>query len=149
MYAARHPILIFATIVTIVYGLVFSLPERPLRQLDDKALRAWALDVGLRPIPDSLAAVSTLLGTANNRLTPEKIALGKALFNDPILSKDDTISCASCHILDAGGDDNLPTERVNLKWTVNSKITSICQPDSLRLSTLGSSRGQQSVPLHR
>lgn len=33
----------------------------------------------------------------NNPLTQEKIDLGKALFYDPILSKDNTISCASCH----------------------------------------------------
>ncbi len=32
-----------------------------------------------------------------NPLTQEKIDLGKALFYDPILSKDNTISCASCH----------------------------------------------------
>ncbi len=33
----------------------------------------------------------------NNPLTEEKIKLGRALFYDPILSKDNTISCASCH----------------------------------------------------
>lgn len=36
---------------------------------------------------------------------PAKVALGRALFRDPILSKDDTISCASCHDLENGGDD--------------------------------------------
>lgn len=34
-----------------------------------------------------------------------KIALGERLFNDPQLSADSTISCASCHILSQGGDD--------------------------------------------
>ncbi len=34
-----------------------------------------------------------------------KVALGKRLFHDPILSKDNTISCASCHNLSSGGDD--------------------------------------------
>lgn len=33
----------------------------------------------------------------SNPLTNEKIELGRALFYDPILSKDNTISCASCH----------------------------------------------------
>ncbi len=32
-----------------------------------------------------------------NPLTTEKIALGRALFYDPILSRNGTISCASCH----------------------------------------------------
>lgn len=35
----------------------------------------------------------------------EKVALGKALFFDPLLSKDGTISCASCHDIYNGGDD--------------------------------------------
>ncbi len=33
----------------------------------------------------------------NNSLTAEKVELGRALFYDNILSKDNTISCASCH----------------------------------------------------
>ncbi len=32
-----------------------------------------------------------------NPLTEEKVELGRALFYDPILSKNNTISCASCH----------------------------------------------------
>ena len=38
-------------------------------------------------------------------LTPEKVALGRLLFHEPRLSKDDTVSCASCHDLATGGDD--------------------------------------------
>ncbi|MFY7965963.1 MAG: cytochrome-c peroxidase [Chitinophagaceae bacterium] len=34
----------------------------------------------------------------NNPLSKEKIELGKLLFYDPILSKDNTISCSSCHL---------------------------------------------------
>jgi cytochrome c peroxidase len=37
-----------------------------------------------------------------------KANLGKKLFFDTRLSKNNTISCASCHILEDGGDDNLP-----------------------------------------
>jgi cytochrome c peroxidase len=37
----------------------------------------------------------------------KKAQLGKKLFFDTKLSKDNTISCASCHLLDDGGDDNL------------------------------------------
>jgi cytochrome c peroxidase len=35
-----------------------------------------------------------------------KAELGKKLFFDPILSKDGTVACATCHILSEGGDDN-------------------------------------------
>jgi cytochrome c peroxidase len=34
-----------------------------------------------------------------------KVALGIQLFNDPRLSKDNTVSCASCHMLSHGGGD--------------------------------------------
>lgn len=37
----------------------------------------------------------------------QKALLGKKLFNDIRLSQDNTISCATCHILNEGGDDNL------------------------------------------
>lgn len=57
--------------------------------------------------------ISTLL-FANELITPipqsievnkEKALLGKKLFLDPKLSQDGTISCASCHALNEGGDD--------------------------------------------
>ena len=35
---------------------------------------------------------------SNNRLTQEGVELGRHLFYDPILSRDSTISCASCHL---------------------------------------------------
>ena len=36
-----------------------------------------------------------------------KVDLGRKLFHDPQLSKDGTVSCASCHDLASGGDDGL------------------------------------------
>jgi cytochrome c peroxidase len=41
--------------------------------------------------------------------TPEKVALGHMLFMDPRLSVDSSISCNSCHRLDAFGADSEPT----------------------------------------
>lgn len=38
----------------------------------------------------------------NNPLTEEGFLLGRKLFYDPILSKDSTISCASCHLQQTG-----------------------------------------------
>ena len=43
---------------------------------------------------------------ANNPITPEKIALGKAMFFDPRVSASGVFSCNSCHNLATGGDDN-------------------------------------------
>jgi cytochrome c peroxidase len=37
-----------------------------------------------------------------------KVKLGEQLFNEPSLSRDNSISCASCHHLNNGGTDGLP-----------------------------------------
>ena len=67
----------------------------------DEALRQQALTF-FQPLPE---VVAHLAGPD----TPEKVALGKALFLDPQLSQDGTISCNSCHQLDRYGVDNTPT----------------------------------------
>lgn len=45
--------------------------------------------------------------TEYKNLNNPKLELGKKLFFDNRLSKDNTVSCASCHSLDKGGVDNL------------------------------------------
>lgn len=55
------------------------------------------------PVPSTVPAVD------GNRITDEKIALGKALFFDPRMSASGVFSCNSCHNLATGGDDNLET----------------------------------------
>ena len=56
-----------------------------------------------KPLPSTIPAVK------DNPVTPEKIDLGKALFFDPRLSASGVFSCASCHNLATGGDDNMET----------------------------------------
>lgn len=77
---------------------------------DDEALLAWIYHErekhhatpgvsrevarrGLQPLPESVEE------------NPAKVALGEKLFHDVRLSKDNSISCASCHGLDKGGTD--------------------------------------------
>jgi cytochrome c peroxidase len=48
-------------------------------------------------------------GFPDYQTTPEKIALGKKLFNDPVLSGNNTRSCASCHHADKAFTDGLQT----------------------------------------
>ncbi|WP_457596215.1 cytochrome-c peroxidase [Hydrogenimonas sp.] len=55
----------------------------------------WASPM-LRPLPKRVP------------VDPEKAALGKKLFFDTRLSRDNTVSCATCHNIEDGGDDNLP-----------------------------------------
>ena len=44
----------------------------------------------------------------DNPTTPEKVELGRLLFFDPILSDDNTLSCAHCHHPNLGFSDGLP-----------------------------------------
>ena len=45
---------------------------------------------------------------ADNPLTKEKVELGRILFFDKRLSKNNTIACASCHIKEKGFTDGMP-----------------------------------------
>ena len=56
-------------------------------------------------------------------INKDKVILGKTLFLDTRLSKDNTISCGSCHILEDGGDDNLP-----VSFGVNGKQGTLNSP---------------------
>ena len=66
------------------------------------AVRDEAIEI-FKPVPSTTPAVS------DNPITPDKIALGKALFFDPRMSASGVFSCNSCHNLATGGDDNLET----------------------------------------
>ncbi len=56
-----------------------------------------------------------------NILTDEKVALGKKLFFDVRLSKDNTISCNSCHDLKTFGVDNLSVSPGNDKGSFGTR----------------------------
>lgn len=65
-----------------------------------------------KPVRVDVATVKRLFGNdptvepVDNPLTPEKVALGKALYHDQSLSKNGNLSCASCHDLANYGVDN-------------------------------------------
>ena len=54
---------------------------------------------------DSFLTLPDRFDTPQNAAADAKIALGRMLFFDPILSRDNTISCASCHDPKAGFAD--------------------------------------------
>ena len=73
--------------------------------------------------------------TANELITPipnnftydkQKAFLGKKLFHDLRLSANDTISCASCHIIEIGGDDN-----AKFSTGINGQVGNINSPTVL------------------
>jgi len=74
----------------------------------------WAAEtpLGLPPVPIP----------SDNPQTPEKIALGKRLFEDKRFSADGTVSCATCHDPQKAFADGLPTSEgiKKLKGTRNA-----------------------------
>ena len=101
-----HPI--FITLITVVSIVIlpYILPKPKTPKLSDNELRNLALSTKMYSTPTTYKELLKLVDTKDNPLSKEKIELGKKLFFDPILSKDKTINCASCHILQEGGDDN-------------------------------------------
>lgn len=49
-----------------------------------------------------------------NAITEEKVALGRLLYHEPRISKNQDISCATCHDLASGGIDPRPENRFSL-----------------------------------
>lgn len=58
------------------------------------------------PTLDPSSPITPLKPIAN--LNPKVVSLGQRLFFDNRLSKDNSTSCATCHNLATGGDDNMP-----------------------------------------
>lgn len=73
---------------------------------------------GLVPIPASATELNKLIDNPKNKITPQKIELGKQLYFDPRLSKSGLISCNTCHNLAEGGDDGVSAS-IGHMWTAN------------------------------
>ncbi len=71
------------------------------------AVMAGAPGAGGGPVPLGLEDPAGFVPT-DNPLTKEKIELGRLLFFDKRLSKNDTIACASCHLPEKGFTDGKP-----------------------------------------
>lgn len=88
---------------------ILILPLIFLSLMAGDALRDKAIDRGLKSIPTNFEVLKSQVDDDMNPMTIPKILLGKKLFNDKNLSLDKTISCASCHKIKEGGEDNIPT----------------------------------------
>jgi len=82
------------------------------------ALIKKATDAGLKAIPTDKKELLKLIDNKNNKITPQRVELGKKLYFDPRLSKSNLISCNTCHNLGLGGDDGV-SAATGHKWTAN------------------------------
>jgi len=104
-----HPVTITLLVLIFIFILPIVIPQKRVETLNDEVLRSLALNGNMLPTPIKYQELLKVIDNPQNPVTRDKIALGKKLFFDNRLSRDETLNCASCHILSEGGDDNLPT----------------------------------------
>ena len=104
-----HPVAITFYAVSLIIALPFILPDKSTKVYTDAELRKAAVSRDMLPVPKDYDTLLKVVDTVDNPMSREKIALGKKLFSDTLLSQDKTISCASCHNLQEGGDDDIST----------------------------------------
>jgi len=75
-----------------------------------KGLEAPGAHDAFRP-EKPFGLVSSLVIPEENPCTPAKVELGRQLYFDVRLSKDETVSCATCHDPSKGWTDNLPVSK--------------------------------------
>lgn len=85
---AAAPNASFAALVALAVSVLLSTPPTAAQAQADEPIKPIAVDP---------------------KLDARKVALGDKLFHDKRLSKDNSLSCASCHNLSRGGVDSLPT----------------------------------------
>ncbi len=86
--------------------------ETPIAPVATPAVSAPAVALDPKINTAMLALFAPLpaeMSSDANPITPEKVMLGKSLYYEKRFSKNQELSCNSCHKLDAYGVDNLPT----------------------------------------
>ena len=99
MYKRYYTSLIIGVLVCSIVpiSLYYTSSEKHSEQAHTKTVYHFEkVDGPIQPIPRKIEV--------DNRW----VTLGKALFHSPLLSKNNTISCSSCHLIDFGGDDGFP-----------------------------------------
>lgn len=102
---------VFIFIILLLSSVSFLLPTKEKQKFDDEALRAAALSRNMSSTPSTYGDLLKLVDTPQNRMSKEKIDLGRDLYHEKMLSKDKDISCATCHVL----SKNLKDKDIYLK----------------------------------
>ena len=86
-----------AIVVLVSIGIVFwqGTQYQTIASVVSPTANSDVVDEPIQPIPLHID------------LDQNKVALGRKLFFEPMLSSNNTISCSSCHVLDKGGVDHL------------------------------------------
>jgi len=98
---------VFASVSLIMSACGSELPEQKKENAD--ALESAQYDESLKDKLSVFTVLPTEAPNEKNKTSAEKVKLGQILYFDKRLSKNNTISCNSCHNLAASGVDNEPT----------------------------------------
>lgn len=77
----------FLLILSIIFIVSNLLPTKEKQIYSDDELRETALSRGMASTPDTYEKLLKLVDTPENKLSKEKINLGRDLYHDKILSK--------------------------------------------------------------
>lgn len=93
-------VLLVLLVLALGVDAVLWWPAAPAPKADNASVAENRVTIPLsmaitQPLPDMLA------------LDAQKVVLGRALFDEKKLSANDTVACSNCHVLRAGGADNL------------------------------------------
>jgi cytochrome c peroxidase len=94
-------------LIKVVFILFLSLLNSGYIFSQKSITQTEALNLG----PERLGNLPPVVSPPNNPITSDKILLGKQLYFDKRLSKDTTISCATCHDPTKGWSDDGPTSK--------------------------------------
>jgi len=105
-------------LMLVLFGVSKLLPKKEKQVYSDKELRETALSRNMSSIPSRYEEFLKLVDTPQNRLSREKIDLGRDLYFDTNLSKNRDISCSTCHMISKDQSDkkvflNLVTSKTN------------------------------------
>ncbi len=86
---------IFTPFLCLILLISGAKGQQPPELVKDSLPKALSLD-----LPKELAQLRKKAG--NGPLVPQIVSLGRKIFFDPVLSKDKTVACSSCHRPDSG-----------------------------------------------
>jgi len=93
-----HPIVLTFLVVVILLSLPYLLQNREFKIYSDDELREVAVGRGMLPVPKTYKELLKVIDNPQNPMSVKKIALGKELYFDSILSRNRDISCVTCHM---------------------------------------------------
>ncbi len=85
-------------VIVILLSLPYLLQNREFKIYSDEELREVALGRGMLPVPETYEELLKVVDNPQNPMSVKKIALGKELYFDSILSRNRDISCVTCHM---------------------------------------------------